>query len=34
MGEEFDTVMDNIEDMLEEINNLNLSDLSYEDIII
>lgn len=34
MGEEFDTVMDNIEDMLEEINNLDLSDLNYEDIVI
>jgi len=34
MGEEFDTVMDNIEDMLEEINNLNLSEVEYEDVMI
>ena len=34
MGEEFDTVMDNIEDMLEEINNLNLSELEYQDVVM
>lgn len=34
MGEEFDTVMDNIEDMLEEISNLNLSEVEYKDVVM
>ena len=34
MGEEFDTVMENIEDMLEYIESLDLSDLEIEDVTI
>ena len=34
MGEEFDTVMDNIEDMLEEIKNIKLLELEYQDVVM
>lgn len=34
MGEEFDTTMENIEEMLDYINNLDLSNLEYEDIVM
>ena len=34
MGEEFDTTMDNIEDMLEYIDSLDLSELDVEDVVL
>lgn len=34
MGEEFDSTMDNIEEMIEYIDSLDLSDLQYEDITV
>lgn len=34
MGEDFDTTMDTIEEMLEYIDGLDLTDLDYEDIVV
>ena len=34
MGEEFDTTMENIEEMVNYINGLDLSDLEYEDVVL
>ena len=34
MGEEFDTIMENIEEMVEYIDNLDLGNVEYEDVIV
>ena len=34
MGEEFDTIMNNIEEMLEYINGLDLTELDVQEVVL